>query len=81
MSLSSWSAKALVPLVELSFHRWYSSRCQPVNSGSETPSKSSTRASTLPSISSTRPAMGSMRSQRTRLGANCRLASATTQVL
>ena len=81
MSLSSWSAKGLVPLVEPSFHRWYSSRCQPVNCGSAGPSKSSTRASTLPSISSTRPAMGSMRSQRTRLGAYCCLASATSPAL
>ena len=81
MSWSSWSANRLVPLVEPFSHRWYSSRCQPVNSGSVTPSKSSTRASTLPSISSTRPAIGSMRSQRTRLGANCFLASARSPAL
>jgi hypothetical protein len=35
----------------------------------------------LPSISSTSPAIGSMRSQRTRLGANCCLASATSPAL
>ena len=44
-------------------------RCQPVNSGSSSPSKSSTRASTLPSISSTSPATGSMASQPWRDGA------------
>ena len=81
MSLSSLSAKVLVPAAEFFSHRWYSSRCQPVNWGSVTPSKSSTRASTAPSISSTRPAIGSIRSQRTRLGANCFLASATSPAL
>ncbi len=45
------------------FHRMYSSRCQPVNAGSSTEAKSSTRESTAPSTSETRPAIGSMVSQ------------------
>ena len=52
--------------------------CQPVHFGSSTLAKSSTRASTAPSICSTSPAIGSIRSQLTRLGAYCALASATS---
>ncbi len=74
-SASSWSANGAAPSVVLRLHRMYSMRCQPVNAGSSTPSKSSTRASTAPSISSTRPAIGSIRSHPWRDGAYAALAA------
>jgi len=49
-----------------------------VKAGSSTPEKSSTRASTAPSICSTSPATGSMRSQPCRDGANAALAPSTS---
>ena len=51
--------------------------CHPVHFGSVTEAKSSTRESTAPSISGTRPAIGSIISHLYRLGANCSFASAT----
>ena len=75
MSLSSWSANGAPPSVVFFSNSRYSSRCQPVKAGSSTPAKSSTRESTLPSISSTRPAIGSMRSHGMRDGANASCAA------
>ena len=72
MSASSWSASLPAPEagpMSPFSHSSHSSLCQPVHSGSSSFSKSSTRASTATSIVSTRPAMGSMRSQAWRDGA------------
>ena len=62
-------ANLAAPLVVARLQRMYSRRCHPVNSGSFGPAKSSTRASTAPSISSMSPAIGSIRSQPSRLSA------------
>ena len=68
-SLSRPLANFAAPLVVFFSKRRYSSRCQPVKSGSFGPAKSSTRESTVESTSEISPAMGSMRSHATRLGA------------
>jgi hypothetical protein len=63
MSASSWSASFGAPdaaLTSFFCHSRYSSLCQPVHLGSSSLAKSSTRASTEASMSSTSPAMGSM---------------------
>src|SRR5215207_6092010 len=69
-SASSLSASGFPPAAVPLVQSRYSSLCQPVHFGSFSSAKSSTRASTAPSISSTSPATGSIRSQLTRLGAD-----------